>query len=205
MTQSEAGLAALILGEHHLLASRYVDLLISRAIPWGLLGPREASRIWSRHLFNSLAIASLVPEGSRLVDVGSGAGLPGIPLAIARPDLEVTLLEPLLRRFTFLTGVVDDLGLDGRVRVLRARAEQHRERYDVVASRALAPLPRLVEWCAPLQDADGMLLALKGATAAEEIATSSDWLAARGLAAELLEVQIHPELDAGRVVRIRRI
>ena len=102
-----------------------------------------------------------------MVDVGSGAGLPGIPLAILRPDLRVTLLEPLLRRVTFLSETVTALGLDERVRVVRARAEEHAEQYDVVVARAVAPLGRLVGWCAPLRRTNGVILAIKGRSAAE--------------------------------------
>ncbi len=135
----------------------------------GVIGPREADRIWDRHILNSLALADLIPVGATVVDVGSGAGLPGIPLAIARPDLSVTLLEPLLRRTTFLEPVVRELGLGDRVRVVRARAEDHHEQYDVVTARALAPLDRLIRWCRPLLKDGGTLLALKGRSAEDEI------------------------------------
>ncbi len=141
---------------------QYVDILASRGIDWGVIGPREGERLWERHILNSIAGASLFPEGATVVDVGSGAGLPGIPLAILRPDLRVTLLESLLRRANFLDLAVEELGLADRVRVVRARAEEHRERYAVVASRAVAPLPRLVGWCAPLMTGGGKILALKG-------------------------------------------
>ena len=103
-------------------ASAYAHLLASRGVEWGLIGPREVDRIWERHVLNSVAVSALVPEDATVVDVGSGAGLPGIPLAIARPDLRVTLLEPLQRRATFLVEVVDELGLGDRVRVIRGRA-----------------------------------------------------------------------------------
>jgi 16S rRNA (guanine527-N7)-methyltransferase len=149
--------------------SKYVDILASRGIDWGVVGPREGERLWERHILNSIAGAALFPEGATVVDVGSGAGLPGIPLAILRPDLRVTLLESLLRRGNFLELAVEELGLADRVRVVRGRAEEHRERYLVVASRAVAPLPRLVGWCAPLMSGNGKLLALKGSTAADEL------------------------------------
>ncbi len=152
---------------------QYVDILASRGIDWGLMGPREGERLWERHILNSIAGVSLIPEGATVVDVGSGAGLPGVPLAILRPGLRVTLLEPLLRRATFLELAVDELGLEDRVRVVRARAEEHRERYDVVTGRAVAPLPRLIGWCAPLMARDGRILALKGSTAAVELSEGS--------------------------------
>jgi 16S rRNA (guanine527-N7)-methyltransferase len=151
---------------------QYVDILASRGIDWGVVGPREGERLWDRHILNSIAGASLFPEGATVVDVGSGAGLPGIPLAILRPDLEVTLLESLLRRANFLDLAVDELELSDRVRVVRARAEEHRERYAVVTSRAVAPLPRLIGWCAPLMTGGGKILALKGSSAETELAES---------------------------------
>ena len=134
--------------------------------------------------------------------MGSGAGLPGLPLAILRPDLDVTLLEPLLRRSTFLDETVADLGLSARVGVIRGRAEEHRERYDVVAARAVAPLPRLIPWCAPLRESDGVVLALKGSSAGDEVRASRDVLARARLRAEVLELRAHPAVDATTVVRL---
>lgn len=170
--------------------SRYVDILASRGIEWGLLGPREAERLWDRHVLNSVAISGLIPEGAAVVDVGSGAGLPGIPLAILRPDLKVTLLEPLLRRVDFLDLAIDELGLAERVRVVRARAEDHRGRYDVVTCRAVAPLPRLVGWCLPLLAPGGRLVALKGSGAADEVAQAAPELGRARLEARVEELTI---------------
>lgn len=153
--------------------SRYVDILASRGIDWGLIGPREADRLWQRHILNSVALARLIPEGASVVDVGSGAGLPGIPLAVLRADLDVVLLEPLLRRFNFLTLAVDELGLAARVRAVRGRAEDYPERHDIVTCRAVAPLPRLLDWCLPLVARGGRLVALKGSSAADEVASAS--------------------------------
>lgn len=150
--------------------SQYVDILASRGIDWGLVGPREGERLWQRHVLNSIAAESLVPSGASVVDVGSGAGLPGIPLAIRRPDVRMTLLESLLRRASFLEMAVSELGLADRVRVVRGRAEEHRETYDVVTCRAVAPLPRLISWCLPLLSPSGRLVALKGSTAGDELA-----------------------------------
>lgn len=169
---------------------RYVDILLDRGISWGLLGPREGDRIWERHILNSVALAPLVPEGSRMVDVGSGAGLPGLPLAILRPDLAVTLLESLARRSEFLQSAVDELGLADRVRVVRARAEEHRSQYEAVASRAVAPLTRLVPWCAPLLAAEGRLVALKGESAAEELASVELVLRKASLAGAVRELDV---------------
>ncbi|MDR2620090.1 MAG: 16S rRNA (guanine(527)-N(7))-methyltransferase RsmG [Propionibacteriaceae bacterium] len=159
------------------LAERYASILADKGIRWGLLGPKETERIWERHLLNSLALAPLIAQSATVVDVGSGAGLPGIPLAIARPDLQITLLEPLLRRYTFLVETVAELGLpETQVRVIRSRAEDHQERYQYVVCRAVAPLTRLLPWCLPLLRPDGELLALKGETAQQEISEAAPQL-----------------------------
>ncbi|NHC22450.1 16S rRNA (guanine(527)-N(7))-methyltransferase RsmG [Nocardioides sp. IC4_145] len=152
------------------LAERYAELLATEGVVRGLIGPREAPRLWTRHVLNCAVLGEWVPEGSSVADIGSGAGLPGIVLAIARPDLTLTLVEPLLRRTTFLGEVVDELGLS-QVEVVRGRADAlHGERrYDVVTSRAVAPLGRLLEWSMPLVDAHGALLAMKGSSVAAEI------------------------------------
>jgi 16S rRNA (guanine527-N7)-methyltransferase len=186
------------------LAVRYVELLATTGVEWGLIGPRETERLWERHVFNSAAVADLVPEGVHVVDVGSGAGLPGIPLALRRPDLRVTLLEPLLRRATFLTQAVETLELTDRVRVVRARAEDHAEAYDAVVSRALAPLPRLLGWCLPLLARGGSVLALKGRTAQEELSGNAAELSRQRLDAEVVSVRAYAEADPATVVRVRR-
>jgi len=157
-------------------AAEYARLLATEGTVRGMIGPREVPRLWERHLLNSAAIASLVPVGARVVDVGSGAGLPGIPLALARPDLTVTLLEPLARRVAFLTECVRRLGLE-RVTVVRGRAEEDPIRRqlggaDVVTARAVAPLDKLAGWCLPLLRPGGLLLAMKGSTAAAELAAT---------------------------------
>ncbi len=134
------------------------------------MGPREVPRIWDRHLLNCAVLTDLVAEGASVCDVGSGAGLPGLAMAIRRPDLRITLLEPLLRRTTFLHDVLSALEL-ANVEVVRGRAEElagDRE-FQVVTSRAVAPLPRLLEWCLPLVRPGGMVLAMKGQTAAAEV------------------------------------
>ena len=132
-----------------------------------------------------------------------GAGLPGIPIAVLRPDLKVTLLEPLLRRSTFLTQIVDDLGLRSRVRVVRARAEDHGDRYGVVVARALAPLEKLVGWTNPLRTPGGTILALKGEGAGGEVDTARDLLAQLKLIAEILTVRAHPDAEDATVVVLR--
>jgi 16S rRNA (guanine527-N7)-methyltransferase len=153
------------------LAEQYVDLLISAGVERGLIGPREMPRIWERHILNCAVVVPRVPHGATVADVGSGAGLPGLVWAIARPDLHMTLIEPLLRRTVFLEEAVEALGLE-QVTVLRARAEDVRDRFDVVTARAVAPLEKLAGWCLPLVRPGGVLLALKGRTAEEEVASS---------------------------------
>ncbi|WP_238009632.1 16S rRNA (guanine(527)-N(7))-methyltransferase RsmG [Dactylosporangium sp. AC04546] len=152
------------------LAQEYAQLLITDGVLRGLIGPREAPRIWERHLLNCAAVADLIPSGASVVDVGSGAGLPGMVLAVARPDLTVTLVEPLARRTAFLDEAVAKLGLT--TTVVRARAEECIGRLDpadIVTARAVAPLDRLAGWCLPLAAVGGRLLALKGSSAAAEI------------------------------------
>ncbi len=156
------------------LIEAYADALAGAGIERGLIGPRELPRLWDRHVLNCAALAAVVPHGRRVADVGSGAGLPGLVLAIARPDLHVTLIEPLLRRTTFLEEVVTDLGLRAQVTVERGRADEvpGQGTFDVVTSRAVAALDKLLRWSLPLCVPTGEVLALKGRSAAEEIETS---------------------------------
>jgi 16S rRNA (guanine527-N7)-methyltransferase len=183
--------------------NKYVDILRGEGLIRGLIGPREVDRIWDRHILNSAAVAGLVDRNATVVDVGSGAGLPGIPLAVLRPDLRVTLLEPLLRRVTFLNEAVEALALAERVTVVRARAEEHRQQYAVVVARAVAPLVKLVPWCAPLRSPTGTILALKGQSAAAELSTARSALAKAGLVGEVLTVRAHPDAEPATVVRLR--
>ena len=163
-----------VFGERFELAVAYARLLVTDGVVRGLIGPREAPRIWERHLINCAVISPLIPNGASVADVGSGAGLPGIVLAVARPDLSITLVEPLARRTAFLTEAVTALGLESTVTVVRGRAEDVVDGppagADVVTARAVAPLDRLAGWCLPLAHPGGRLLALKGATAADEVA-----------------------------------
>ncbi|WP_431876722.1 16S rRNA (guanine(527)-N(7))-methyltransferase RsmG [Amycolatopsis sacchari] len=177
------GSAAEVFGTGLPDAERFAELLERHGVERGLIGPREVDRLWERHLLNSGVIGECVPKGARVVDVGSGAGLPGIPLAIARPDLELTLVEPMARRVEWLTEVVEELDLD--VRVVRGRAEERAVRaevgeVDVVTARAVAPLARLAGWCLPLLREGGMMLALKGASARDEIARDATAVARAG-------------------------
>ena len=166
--------ASAVFGQRFDLAVQYVELLATAGVERGLIGPREGDRLWSRHVLNCAVVAEVLPETARVVDVGSGAGLPGLPLALARPDLRVDLVEPLERRAMFLTEAVDLLGLGSQVRVVRGRAEDRLARELVgdsewVTARAVAPLDRLVGWCLPLLKSGGKLVAMKGTRAASEI------------------------------------
>lgn len=168
---------------------RYAVLLSSAGVERGLIGPREVPRLWDRHLLNCAVAVPLVPADADVIDVGSGAGLPGIVWAIARPDLRVTCLEPLQRRATFLEEVVTELDLTDRVHVVRARAEDIVRgrgpvtslRARVVTARAVAPLERLAGWTVPLLQPGGELLALKGRSAAEEVQGSATVLERLGI------------------------
>lgn len=161
--------AAEIFGERLHLAQRYADLLVKHSDELGLLGPREMPKLWSRHILNSAVVAELVRDGEIVADIGSGAGLPGIPMAVARPNVRFVLIEPMERRSQWLERVVDELGLEN-VRVLRARAEEVGEVFDVCTARAVSALPKLLRLVVPLTRDGGRVLALKGEKAAEEIA-----------------------------------
>lgn len=195
--------ARTVFGDRYELASKYVDILASRGVDWGLIGPREVDRLWTRHVLNSVALAGLVADGSSVLDVGSGAGLPGIPLAILRPDLRITLLEPLLRRYNFLAEVVAALGLTDAVTVLRGRAEDQHDQWQVVTARAVAALPKLLGWCLPLVASGGELLALKGESAEQELVESQGLLRSRGLVGEVVKASVDPDVPPTWVVRIR--
>ncbi|MBI2700029.1 MAG: 16S rRNA (guanine(527)-N(7))-methyltransferase RsmG [Mycobacterium sp.] len=181
-TESQPAGAA-VFGERLDLAERYAEILATDGVDRGLLGPREVDRIWDRHLLNSAVVSELLDHEARVVDIGSGSGLPGIPLAIARPDLDVVLLEPLLRRSQFLDEVVGKLGL--AVRVVRGRAEERAVRdqlggIDAAVSRAVAALDKLTKWSMPLLRQDGLMVAIKGERAPEEVREHRRVMAASG-------------------------
>ncbi|MCI0140783.1 16S rRNA (guanine(527)-N(7))-methyltransferase RsmG [Arthrobacter bambusae] len=170
ITAAELQAAEKIFGDRLGLAQRYVEHLATSGTERGLIGPREVPRLWSRHVLNCAVIESVIAHGSHVADVGSGAGLPGLCLAIARPDLELTLIEPLERRVIWLQEVVDDLGL-GNVTVMRTRAELAVGMVDadVVTARAVSALSKLAGLTIPLLNGKGEVVAIKGRSAAEEI------------------------------------
>jgi 16S rRNA (guanine527-N7)-methyltransferase len=183
---------------------RYAEILAGPGVQRGLIGPREVERLWDRHLLNCGAVAELIPEGGDVIDVGSGGGLPGLVLAIARPDLSIMLLEPLLRRTSFLSECVEQLDLQN-VEVRRGRAEEWAGRLsaEVVTARAVAPLEKLVGWCLPLLAPRGRMLALKGEAAAAELEVVAPTLRPLG-AVDWAVVEVGSSLGeaATRVVRI---
>ena len=165
-------------------ATRYAEILAGAGVERGLLGPREVDRLWDRHLLNCAVVGELVGSGERVADIGSGAGLPGIPLALARPDSEVALIEPLLRRSDFLRETIDELGIS--CAVVRGRAEDRSVREevgaaDVVVSRAVASLDKLSKWSAPLLRPGGRMLAIKGERADDEVREHGRAMAALGM------------------------
>ena len=209
LVEEEPTAAAEVFGERVELARRYVAALATDGVVRGLIGPREPGRLWTRHVLNSAAAARLIEPGSSVVDIGSGAGLPGIPLAIARDDLTITLVEPLERRVTFLLEMVDSLALT-RCRVVRGRADEVVAQCggaDVVTSRAVAPLHRLAAWSTPLARDGGIVLALKGASAVEELQRDRAAVTAAGLVdPEVIELTGAPGdgVDTTYVIRARR-
>ena len=166
--ESEPAVAARIFGTGIEAARKYTAALVRDGEVLGLLGPREYPKIWSRHVLNSAVVAELVPAGVTVADVGSGAGLPGIPMAIAQPEAEFVLIEPMERRSDWLKQQVEELGLTN-VRVLRARAEEVGEAFDVVTARAVKALPQLLQMCVPMTKHGGEIIALKGEKAQLEI------------------------------------
>ena len=199
--------AVRMFGDRIDLARAYVASLATDGVVRGLIGPREPARLWTRHVVNSAVIAELIEQGVRVVDIGSGAGLPGIPLAIARPDLRITLVEPLERRVRYLSEMIEALDLR-LCRVVRGRAEDVISECgdaDVVTSRAVAPLHRLAGWSAPLTRVGGIVLAMKGQSAAEELNRDRSAVAAAGLIdAEVLEIRGYEQIDTTYVVRATR-
>ena len=168
----------------------YQDLLATDGVQWGLIGPREVDRLWDRHLDNCLAVTEddgCLPQNATVIDVGSGAGLPGLVWAIARPDLHITLVEPLERRVRFLEQAIAQLALPN-VTVERARAQQVRITADRVTARAVARTASLVQWLAPLVAPGGEMVLLKGRQAADEVAEATGWLDRNGWRAQVRDV-----------------
>jgi 16S rRNA (guanine527-N7)-methyltransferase len=184
--------------------ARYAGLLADEGVTRGLIGPREVPRLWDRHLVNCGLLTPLVPAAATVVDLGSGAGLPGVVLAIARPDLQVTLVEPMARRVAFLEEVRDELAL-ANVTIVRERVEQWRDApsFAVATARALAPLPRLLSWSLPLLTPGGELLAMKGMSAEAEIESSTAELRRWGASAEVVRSSV-PGSSTTTVVRVVR-
>lgn len=186
------------------LAERFAELLATEATLRGLIGPREVPRLWERHLINCALVTEVVGAGASVCDIGSGAGLPGLVMAIRRPDLRLTLVEPLLRRTTFLEEVVAELGLEN-VDIRRARAEEvhGQATYDVVTARAVAPLDRLCRWALPLVRTGGEFLAMKGSSAEAEVSAARAVITRqRGVFRDIVDVGADVIDPPVRLVRI---
>jgi 16S rRNA (guanine527-N7)-methyltransferase len=176
--------------------SEFAQLLVGPGIKRGFIGPREAYRIWERHIANCIPITTLIPKGVRVVDIGSGAGLPGVVIALARPDLKVSLVEPLARRVDFLTEVVGTLKLP--IEVIRGRAESVKKQFEVVTARAVAPLDKLIQISWHMIPKGGSLLVIKGESAQAEIDKAR---VKKGVSAKLHEIYL-PNLPVARVVEV---
>jgi 16S rRNA (guanine527-N7)-methyltransferase len=174
----------------------YAEFLTTAGIERGLIGPREGERIWERHIFNCLPVTQLLPQGASLFDIGSGAGLPGIVIALARPDLKVTLIEPLERRVEFLNEAVTAIAADGvEIEVIRGRAQDVKKSADFVTARAVAPMEKLKKMSWHMVKTGGSLLAMKGESAANEM------VGIKG--AELHEIKLEG-IEIGRVISVRK-
>jgi 16S rRNA (guanine527-N7)-methyltransferase len=194
-----------VFGEYIGQARQYFDLLVRDGDLLGLIGPRELPKLWSRHILNSAVVADLVEDGQVVADVGSGAGFPGIPMAILRPKVKFVLIEPMERRANWLADVVvPTLGLEN-VKVLRGRAEEAPLRnYDVTTARAVSALPKLLRMLVPLTATGGQVLAMKGSKAQDEIEESKSL--AKKLKLESFEIVTVGEnllIDPTTVVRVR--
>ena len=176
----------------------FAQILVTKGIERGLIGPKEGDRIWDRHIANCLPVTTLIPQGVRVVDIGSGAGLPGIVIALARPDLKMTLVEPLQRRVDFLNEVVAELELP--IEVIRGRAQIVKKQFEVATARAVAPLEELIKISWHMIPRGGVLLAIKGETAKAELAATS---LKKGSTAQLHEISL-PNLPVARVVEVRK-
>ena len=183
--------------------TKYATWLETEGLTRGLIGPREVDRIWDRHISNCAVVSEVIADGASIIDIGSGAGLPGIVLAIVMPNSPVTLIEPLLRRSEFLSEIVADLGLSN-VTVVRARAEQVGNlKAEVVTARAVAPLFKLIGWAMPLVAKTGELLAMKGSNAPAEIAQAKAQLA--GKSVEIVQAGVGVIDPPTTLVRIKNL
>lgn len=202
--EKEPDFAATLFGSQIHTARQFAKRLAEDSETFGLLGPRELPRIWSRHVINSGLLAELIPAGSKVVDVGSGAGLPGIPMAIAQPQAEFTLVEPMERRATWLSAVVKDLGL-GNVKVLRARAEEvGKSDFDFATARAVAALEKLIKMLTPLirDSKKPTVIAMKGSKAQDEIDEARTELNSLGFShPEILILGLNNAPETATVVR----
>ena len=183
-------------GENQGKIQAFANLLKTTGIEHGLIGPKEGDRIWERHIANCIPITTIIPNGVRLADIGSGAGLPGVVIALARPDLKVTLIEPLQRRVDFLNQVIAELELP--IKVVRGRAEAVKMQFEVVTARAVAPLEKLIQISWHMIPKRGCLLAIKGESAAEELAATK---LKKGSTAKLHEISL-PNLPVARVFEV---
>ena len=184
-------------------AEHFADMLVDEGELRGLVGPRELPRLWSRHLVNSAAVVPFLPSRGAVADVGSGAGFPGIVVALLRPDLEITLIETMERRVDWLDDVVTELDLDN-VTIRRARAEEVKDRYDAVTARAVANLSKLVRLTAPLLRQGGSLLALKGQKAEAEVQDAKYVIKKAKLLPAVVHEVVTPGDEVTRVVEVRR-
>lgn len=180
----------------------YAELLLTAGIERGLMGPREAPRIWSRHILNSLLLTPFISEGATVIDIGSGAGLPGIPLALARPDLHVTLLEPLQRRVDFLEEVKSELGLD--ITIIRGRAEEAKGAYQVVTARALSATEKLLPQIWHLIAPSGSLVALKGSSVEEEVRQAEKVISRLKPDTVAIEEPYLEGIESGKILIVRK-
>jgi 16S rRNA (guanine527-N7)-methyltransferase len=207
MSVSRETLISTYFGERQKEVARYAEILATWGIERGLVGPKEGDRIWDRHIANCIPVTTLLTnpsEGASLLDIGSGAGLPGIVIALARPDLKVTLLEPLQRRIDFLEEVVAELGIE--ITVKRGRAESFKGGFNFVTARAVAPLPKLATVSWHLVMGGGSLLAMKGESAAAELEAArveAPKIFKKVAKAELHEIQLG-ELPLARVIELKK-
>lgn len=209
-TSDTPAVAARVFGDNLDKSVRYHDFLATTGSVRGFIGPREVPRLWDRHVLNCAIIGEAMPQDASVADIGSGAGLPGIPLALARPDLNITLIEPLLKRSTFLLEVVEELQLDN-VTIVRGRAEEKAIKaevgtVDVVTSRAVAPLGKLAQWSLPLVTRGGVMIAMKGSSVSEELERDAKIIKkAGGGRAEIQLVGVGIVEEPTHLIRIPRV